>query len=222
MAKRPFIRELAFNRGSAIPVFALQPFSRLFSHQQPSSAPTQESKHDSDLTPTSRTKSRPNPWLNVEPPALYMGATRVRTVEVHVDDVLATTWTSSGTVDGFEAIDLSGYSGRYLTVMSLQDDMEWLSIVEVSWAAASPRYCEGMGYWIRVPYRKRRHRSGNIGVLCPPRVAFPHGPGFWWRLPARRSRLLVCGDSSQTKQYCAPNLCACFRFMSLESTQTCT
>ncbi len=49
-----------------------------------------------------------------------------------MDDVLATTWTSSGTVDGFEAIDMSGYSGRYLTVMSLQDDMEWISIVEVS------------------------------------------------------------------------------------------
>jgi len=63
---------------------------------------------------------------------LYKGTTRVRTVEVHVDDVVATTWTSSGTTSGFEAVDLSGYSGRYVTVMSLKDDTEWLSIVEVS------------------------------------------------------------------------------------------
>ena len=69
------------------------------------------------------------------PPALYKGSTRVRTVEVYVGDVLATTWTSSGTTDGFESIDLSGYSGRYLTVMSLADDLQWLSLVEVSWAA---------------------------------------------------------------------------------------
>ncbi|CAM9778380.1 unnamed protein product, partial [Hapterophycus canaliculatus] len=61
---------------------------------------------------------------------LFKGATRVRTVEVYVDDVLTTTWTSSGTTDGFESIDLSGYSGQYLTVMSLEDDSAWLSIIE--------------------------------------------------------------------------------------------
>ena len=56
---------------------------------------------------------------------MYEGLTRVRTIEVRLGAVLATTWTSSGTTDGFESIDLSGYSGRYLTVMSLADDLQW-------------------------------------------------------------------------------------------------
>lgn len=54
------------------------------------------------------------PDLNLPPDAngsaLYKGKTRTRTLEVYVDDVLVTTWTSSGTTDGFESIDISGMS----------------------------------------------------------------------------------------------------------------
>lgn len=53
-------------------------------------------------------------------------------MEVRVDDALLTTWTSSGTTDGFEAIDLSGTSGQVLEITGVLDDSEWLSIVEVS------------------------------------------------------------------------------------------
>ncbi|CAM9918634.1 unnamed protein product, partial [Ectocarpus sp. 8 AP-2014] len=62
--------------------------------------------------------------------ALYKGTTRVRTVDVNVDGSLATTWTSSGTTDGFESIDLSGYSGQDVTVIGVLDTSEWLSITE--------------------------------------------------------------------------------------------
>ncbi|CAN0121365.1 unnamed protein product, partial [Ectocarpus sp. 13 AM-2016] len=62
--------------------------------------------------------------------ALYKGATRVRTVDVTVDGSLATTWTSSGTTDGFESIDLSGFFGQDITVTGVLDNSEWLSIKE--------------------------------------------------------------------------------------------
>ena len=62
---------------------------------------------------------------------MYKGATRVRTLEVYAPD-LVTTWTSSGTTDGFESIDLSGHSAQYVTVTAVQGNLEWLSIVEVS------------------------------------------------------------------------------------------
>lgn len=51
---------------------------------------------------------------------------------MHVEGVLATTWTSSGTTFDFESIDLSGYSGQYITLTGVLADVEWLSIVEVS------------------------------------------------------------------------------------------
>ncbi|CAM9160508.1 unnamed protein product [Ectocarpus sp. 4 AP-2014] len=62
--------------------------------------------------------------------ALYKGTTRVRTVDVTVDGSLAITWTSSGTTDGFESVDLSGYSGQDVTVTGVLDASEWLSITE--------------------------------------------------------------------------------------------
>ncbi len=126
----------AHNRGSAIPVVVLSHSTAhtLYNRAAHQIKSTKRPTMAKISNPKPRTVSLPNP-LYVEPSALYKGATRVRTVEVHADDALATTWTSSGTVDGFETIDLSGYSGRYLTVMSLPDDMEWLSIVEVSWAS---------------------------------------------------------------------------------------
>eukprot|EP00752_Nemacystus_decipiens_P014959 g13318.t1 len=74
----------------------------------------------------SNTQSRPH----AVKPALYKGDTRTRTVEVHVDGVLVTTWTSSGTTAGFEGIDLSGSSGSMIEIVGVLDDSEWLSIIE--------------------------------------------------------------------------------------------
>lgn len=63
---------------------------------------------------------------------MYMGYTRVRTVDVSVDGALVTTWTSSGTTTEFEGIDLSGAYGQVLTITGNHlADSYWLSIVEV-------------------------------------------------------------------------------------------
>ena len=51
---------------------------------------------------------------------------------MYVDDVLVTTWTSSGTTAGFESIDLSGTSGSMIEIVGVLGDSEWLSIIEVS------------------------------------------------------------------------------------------
>lgn len=63
--------------------------------------------------------------------ALYLGASRVRTMDISVDDTLALTWTSSGATADFEAIDMSGYSGQDITITGILDTSEWISIVEV-------------------------------------------------------------------------------------------
>lgn len=52
-------------------------------------------------------------------------------MEVRVDDTLVTAWTSSGTTDEFEAIDLSGTPGQMVEITGVLDDSEWVSIVEV-------------------------------------------------------------------------------------------
>ncbi|CAM9345645.1 unnamed protein product [Scytosiphon promiscuus] len=62
--------------------------------------------------------------------AMYKGSERQVTAEVYVDEVLITTWTSSGTTDDFESIDLSGSSGQLIGVTGVLADSEWLSIVE--------------------------------------------------------------------------------------------
>ncbi|CAM9695160.1 unnamed protein product [Ectocarpus sp. 6 AP-2014] len=62
--------------------------------------------------------------------AMFKGTERQVTMEVRVDDALVITWTSSGTTDGFEAIDMSGTSGQVLEITGVLDDSEWLSIIE--------------------------------------------------------------------------------------------
>ncbi|CAM9878861.1 unnamed protein product [Ectocarpus sp. 12 AP-2014] len=62
--------------------------------------------------------------------AMFKGTERQVSMEVRVDDALVTTWTSSGTTDGFEAIDLSGTWGQVLEITGVLDDSEWLSIIE--------------------------------------------------------------------------------------------
>lgn len=63
--------------------------------------------------------------------AMYKGTERQVTAEISVDGVLITTWTSSGTTDGFEDIDMSGISGRGIEITGVLADSEWLSIIEV-------------------------------------------------------------------------------------------
>lgn len=53
-------------------------------------------------------------------------------MEVSVDGVSVTTWTSSGTTSSFESIDMSGYSGEIVSITGVQGDREWFSIIEVS------------------------------------------------------------------------------------------
>lgn len=62
---------------------------------------------------------------------MFKGSERQRTVEVRVDGVLVTTWTSSGTTDDPESIALTGTSGRVIDVTGVLADNDWLSIVEV-------------------------------------------------------------------------------------------
>ena len=83
--------------------------------------------------PTSNTHPIPDPFAlsSNRTPAMYKGDTRVRTVEVYVEGVLATTWSSSGTTTDFESIDLSGYSAQHVTLVGVLAKSEWLSIVEV-------------------------------------------------------------------------------------------
>lgn len=74
-------------------------------------------------------RTPPTRPLNVS--AMYKGTERQVSAEVYVDGALITTWTSSGTTDGFESIDLSGSSGQLLEVTGVLADSEWLSITEV-------------------------------------------------------------------------------------------
>lgn len=63
--------------------------------------------------------------------AMYLGDETQTTVEVYVDSTLLTNWTSSGTTDDLETIDLSGSSGQEITIMGILADSEWLNITEV-------------------------------------------------------------------------------------------
>ena len=66
---------------------------------------------------------------------MYQGTTRTRTIEVYVDGALITTWTSSGTTEDFESINLSWASGQVIELTGVLADTEWLSIIEVSVAS---------------------------------------------------------------------------------------
>lgn len=51
-------------------------------------------------------------------------------MDIYVDGVMLTTWTSSGTTSGFETVDL-GVAGKTVELRGVQADSEWLSILEV-------------------------------------------------------------------------------------------
>ncbi|CAM9688654.1 unnamed protein product [Scytosiphon promiscuus] len=63
--------------------------------------------------------------------AMYKGTERQRTIQIYVDGIFITTWTSSGTTDDFETIVLpSGTEGLVLSLRGDLDDSEWISIIE--------------------------------------------------------------------------------------------
>lgn len=62
---------------------------------------------------------------------MYEGDERTRTMEIYVNDVLITTWTSSGITTGFETVAL-GVTGDEMQLIGLLEDSEWLSINEVN------------------------------------------------------------------------------------------
>ena len=66
------------------------------------------------------------------PPALYKGTQRQRTVQVYVDGDMVTTWTSSGTTDDFESIGVTGAAGKAIDIVGVLGESEWLSIIEVN------------------------------------------------------------------------------------------
>lgn len=61
---------------------------------------------------------------------MHKGDTRTRTMDVYVDDVMFTSWTSSGTTTAFENIEL-GVTGRTVELHGVLEGSEWLSIQEV-------------------------------------------------------------------------------------------
>lgn len=65
--------------------------------------------------------------------AMYEGAERERTIQVYVDGILITTWTSSGTTTDFETIVVpSGTQGTVIELQGVLDESEWISIIEVT------------------------------------------------------------------------------------------
>ena len=51
-------------------------------------------------------------------------------MDVYVDGVKATTWTSSGSTAGFENVEL-GVAGQSVELRAVLGDSEWISITEV-------------------------------------------------------------------------------------------
>lgn len=62
---------------------------------------------------------------------MYEGDERQVTMEVRVDGVLITTFTTSGTTSWGDQIIFTGVSGQVVELKGVLDDSEWLSIVEV-------------------------------------------------------------------------------------------
>lgn len=51
-------------------------------------------------------------------------------MDIYVDGILSTSWTSSGIISDFETVDL-GVAGQTIELRGVLADSEWLSIMEV-------------------------------------------------------------------------------------------
>ena len=72
--------------------------------------------------------------------ALFRGDERTRTVDIYVDDVIVTTWTSSGTTSDFETVTL-GVTGSTIELRGVLEHSEFLSILEVQYVSISLMVC---------------------------------------------------------------------------------
>lgn len=68
---------------------------------------------------------------------MYRGTTRKREIEVLVDGLKVATWTSSGTSDGPESINIMEASGQVVSIQAVLHAWQWISVVEVSLPATS-------------------------------------------------------------------------------------
>lgn len=68
--------------------------------------------------------------ISLIPAAMYRSDERVRTIDIYVDGVFIRSWTSSGTVAGFETVSLN-VDGQTVEMRGVLGDSEWLSIMEV-------------------------------------------------------------------------------------------
>ena len=62
--------------------------------------------------------------------AMSKGDERTRTMDIYVDNVIVTTWASSGTTLDFENVTL-GVTGSTIELRGVLEDSEWLSVMEV-------------------------------------------------------------------------------------------
>ena len=90
---------------------------------------------------------------------MYKGDERTRTLNIYVDGVIVTTWTSSGVTLDFETVTL-GVTGTSIEFRGVLEDSVWLSIMEVR------RYCMRYEmpctlYALRVPEDKRHCKEGS-------------------------------------------------------------
>lgn len=51
-------------------------------------------------------------------------------MDIYVDGILSTSWTSSGTTSAFETVNL-GVAGQIIELRGVLTESEWLSIMEV-------------------------------------------------------------------------------------------
>lgn len=51
-------------------------------------------------------------------------------MDIYVDGVIFTTWTSSGTTSGFETVEM-GVQGQIIELHGILGDREWISVIEV-------------------------------------------------------------------------------------------
>lgn len=61
---------------------------------------------------------------------MYKGDSRAVTLAIYVDERILKSWTSSGTTNASENIEL-GATGKMIELRGVLDEAEWLSILEV-------------------------------------------------------------------------------------------
>lgn len=61
---------------------------------------------------------------------MYKGDQRRRTMDIYMNGIKSTTWTSSGTTTAFETVEVIG-DAETIELRAVLPDTEWISIIEV-------------------------------------------------------------------------------------------